>query len=182
MAIFAAFETNVRRERQLEGIAMAKRQDVYTGANRASTTIASRSCRPSASGKCRSLCSFNPHRRRSAHISSTNVQAPLSSLSLMLGADERGETPSSDGTWISERASSISIICCTTRINSARSSYLMCHAWNSSRACSRGVNLTLGARLVLGLRSAVLANTASLLRHRSFVSPTFLHTFSSSPN
>ena len=31
LAVFAAFETDVRRERQLEGIAMAKRQDVYKG-------------------------------------------------------------------------------------------------------------------------------------------------------
>ena len=31
LAVFAAFETDVRRERQLEGIAMAKRQGVYTG-------------------------------------------------------------------------------------------------------------------------------------------------------
>src|SRR5262249_31234698 len=29
LAVFAAFETDVRRERQLEGIAMAKRQGVY---------------------------------------------------------------------------------------------------------------------------------------------------------
>ena len=31
LATFAAFETDVRRERQLEGIAMAKRQGVYRG-------------------------------------------------------------------------------------------------------------------------------------------------------
>jgi DNA invertase Pin-like site-specific DNA recombinase len=31
LAVFAAFETDVRRERQLEGIAMAKRQGVYRG-------------------------------------------------------------------------------------------------------------------------------------------------------
>ena len=31
LAVFAAFETDVRRERQLEGIAMAKRQGVYKG-------------------------------------------------------------------------------------------------------------------------------------------------------
>ena len=31
LAVFAAFETDVRRERQLEGIALAKRQGVYTG-------------------------------------------------------------------------------------------------------------------------------------------------------
>jgi DNA invertase Pin-like site-specific DNA recombinase len=31
LAVFAAFETDVRRERQLEGIAMAKRQGAYTG-------------------------------------------------------------------------------------------------------------------------------------------------------
>jgi DNA invertase Pin-like site-specific DNA recombinase len=31
LAVFAAFETDVRRERQLEGIAMAKRQGVYAG-------------------------------------------------------------------------------------------------------------------------------------------------------
>jgi DNA invertase Pin-like site-specific DNA recombinase len=31
LATFAAFETDVRRERQLEGIAMAKRQGVYKG-------------------------------------------------------------------------------------------------------------------------------------------------------
>jgi DNA invertase Pin-like site-specific DNA recombinase len=31
LAVFAAFETDVRRERQLEGIAMAKRQGVYEG-------------------------------------------------------------------------------------------------------------------------------------------------------
>jgi DNA invertase Pin-like site-specific DNA recombinase len=31
LAVFAAFETDVRRERQLEGIAMAKRRGVYTG-------------------------------------------------------------------------------------------------------------------------------------------------------
>jgi DNA invertase Pin-like site-specific DNA recombinase len=31
LAVFAAFETNVRRERQLEGIAMAKRQGAYKG-------------------------------------------------------------------------------------------------------------------------------------------------------
>jgi DNA invertase Pin-like site-specific DNA recombinase len=31
LAVFAAFETDVRRERQLEGVAMAKRQGVYTG-------------------------------------------------------------------------------------------------------------------------------------------------------
>ena len=31
LAVFAAFETDVRHERQLEGIAMAKRQGVYTG-------------------------------------------------------------------------------------------------------------------------------------------------------
>jgi DNA invertase Pin-like site-specific DNA recombinase len=31
LAVFAAFETGVRRERQLEGIAMAKRQGVYQG-------------------------------------------------------------------------------------------------------------------------------------------------------
>src|SRR5262245_37646406 len=31
LAVFAVFETDVRRERQLEGIALAKRQGVYTG-------------------------------------------------------------------------------------------------------------------------------------------------------
>jgi DNA invertase Pin-like site-specific DNA recombinase len=31
LAVFAAFETDVRRERQLDGIAMAKRQGVYKG-------------------------------------------------------------------------------------------------------------------------------------------------------
>jgi DNA invertase Pin-like site-specific DNA recombinase len=31
LAVFAAFETDVRRERQMEGIAVAKRQGVYTG-------------------------------------------------------------------------------------------------------------------------------------------------------
>jgi DNA invertase Pin-like site-specific DNA recombinase len=31
LAVFAAFETDVRRERQLEGIAMAKRQGAYKG-------------------------------------------------------------------------------------------------------------------------------------------------------
>jgi DNA invertase Pin-like site-specific DNA recombinase len=31
LAVFAAFETDVRRERQMEGIAPAKRQGVYTG-------------------------------------------------------------------------------------------------------------------------------------------------------
>jgi DNA invertase Pin-like site-specific DNA recombinase len=31
LAVFAAFETDVRRERQLEGIAMAKREGVYRG-------------------------------------------------------------------------------------------------------------------------------------------------------
>jgi DNA invertase Pin-like site-specific DNA recombinase len=31
LAVFAAFETDVRRERQMEGIAMAKRRGVYTG-------------------------------------------------------------------------------------------------------------------------------------------------------
>jgi DNA invertase Pin-like site-specific DNA recombinase len=31
LAVFAAFETDVRRERQLEGIAMAKRQGIYKG-------------------------------------------------------------------------------------------------------------------------------------------------------
>src|SRR5262249_41343646 len=31
LAVFAAFETDVRRERQLEGIAMATRQGVYKG-------------------------------------------------------------------------------------------------------------------------------------------------------
>jgi DNA invertase Pin-like site-specific DNA recombinase len=31
LAVFAAFETDVRRERQLEGIALAKRNGVYTG-------------------------------------------------------------------------------------------------------------------------------------------------------
>jgi DNA invertase Pin-like site-specific DNA recombinase len=31
LAVFAEFETDVRRERQLEGIAMAKRQGVYKG-------------------------------------------------------------------------------------------------------------------------------------------------------
>ena len=31
LAVFAAFETDVRRERQLEGIALAKRQGVYRG-------------------------------------------------------------------------------------------------------------------------------------------------------
>ena len=31
LAVFAAFETDVRRERQLEGIAMAKRRGVYKG-------------------------------------------------------------------------------------------------------------------------------------------------------
>jgi DNA invertase Pin-like site-specific DNA recombinase len=31
LAVFAAFETDVRRERQLEGIAMARRQGVYKG-------------------------------------------------------------------------------------------------------------------------------------------------------
>jgi DNA invertase Pin-like site-specific DNA recombinase len=31
LAVFATFETDVRRERQLEGIAMAKRQGIYTG-------------------------------------------------------------------------------------------------------------------------------------------------------
>jgi DNA invertase Pin-like site-specific DNA recombinase len=31
LATFAAFETDVRRERQLEGIAMAKREGVYKG-------------------------------------------------------------------------------------------------------------------------------------------------------
>jgi DNA invertase Pin-like site-specific DNA recombinase len=29
LAVFAAFETDVRRERQMEGIAMAKRKGVY---------------------------------------------------------------------------------------------------------------------------------------------------------
>jgi DNA invertase Pin-like site-specific DNA recombinase len=32
LAVFAAFEADVRREHQLEGIAMAKRQGVYKGA------------------------------------------------------------------------------------------------------------------------------------------------------
>src|SRR5262245_38571404 len=31
LAVFAPFETDVRRERQFEGIAMAKRQDIYKG-------------------------------------------------------------------------------------------------------------------------------------------------------
>jgi DNA invertase Pin-like site-specific DNA recombinase len=31
LAVFAAFETDVRRERQLKGIAMAKRQGAYAG-------------------------------------------------------------------------------------------------------------------------------------------------------
>jgi DNA invertase Pin-like site-specific DNA recombinase len=31
LAVFAAFETDVRRERQLEGIAMARRQGAYRG-------------------------------------------------------------------------------------------------------------------------------------------------------
>jgi len=31
LATFAAFETDVRRERQLEGIALAKRRGVYKG-------------------------------------------------------------------------------------------------------------------------------------------------------
>jgi DNA invertase Pin-like site-specific DNA recombinase len=31
LAVFAAFETDVRRERQMEGIALAKRQGVYKG-------------------------------------------------------------------------------------------------------------------------------------------------------
>jgi DNA invertase Pin-like site-specific DNA recombinase len=31
LAVFAAFETDVRRERQMEGIALAKRQGIYTG-------------------------------------------------------------------------------------------------------------------------------------------------------
>ena len=31
LAVFAAFETDVRRERQLEGIAVARRQGVYKG-------------------------------------------------------------------------------------------------------------------------------------------------------
>jgi DNA invertase Pin-like site-specific DNA recombinase len=35
LAVFAAFETDVRRERQLEGIAMAKRQNIYKGGNHA---------------------------------------------------------------------------------------------------------------------------------------------------
>ena len=31
LAVFAAFETDVRRERQLEGIAIAKREGMYRG-------------------------------------------------------------------------------------------------------------------------------------------------------
>jgi DNA invertase Pin-like site-specific DNA recombinase len=31
LAVFAAFETDVRRERQVEGIALAKRQGIYKG-------------------------------------------------------------------------------------------------------------------------------------------------------
>ena len=31
LAVFAAFETDVRRERQMEGIALAKRRGAYTG-------------------------------------------------------------------------------------------------------------------------------------------------------
>jgi DNA invertase Pin-like site-specific DNA recombinase len=31
LAVFAAFETEVRRERQMEGIAMAKRKGIYEG-------------------------------------------------------------------------------------------------------------------------------------------------------
>ena len=31
LSVFAAFETDVRRERQMEGIAKAKREGVYTG-------------------------------------------------------------------------------------------------------------------------------------------------------
>ena len=51
LATFAAFETDVRRERQLEGIAMAKRQGVYKGGKRASTGCASRSCPRMAWGR-----------------------------------------------------------------------------------------------------------------------------------
>jgi DNA invertase Pin-like site-specific DNA recombinase len=36
LSIFAEFETDVRRERQLESIAMAKRQGVYKGIARSS--------------------------------------------------------------------------------------------------------------------------------------------------
>jgi DNA invertase Pin-like site-specific DNA recombinase len=34
LAVFAQFETDVRRERQAEGIATAKKAGVYTGAKR----------------------------------------------------------------------------------------------------------------------------------------------------
>lgn len=40
LAVFAEFETNIRRERQLEGIAKAKQEGVYTG--RKPTTQAKR--------------------------------------------------------------------------------------------------------------------------------------------
>jgi DNA invertase Pin-like site-specific DNA recombinase len=43
LAVFAAFETDVRRERQMEGIAMAKRRGSIPAASRASTASESRS-------------------------------------------------------------------------------------------------------------------------------------------
>ena len=33
LAVFAAFEPDVRRERRMEGIAMAKRKGIYEGGN-----------------------------------------------------------------------------------------------------------------------------------------------------
>jgi DNA invertase Pin-like site-specific DNA recombinase len=38
LGVFAEFETNLRRERQLEGIAKAKKAGVYTGRSRPSTS------------------------------------------------------------------------------------------------------------------------------------------------
>jgi hypothetical protein len=44
LGVFAEFETNLRRERQLEGIAAAKARGVYQGANRASILLRSVGC------------------------------------------------------------------------------------------------------------------------------------------
>jgi hypothetical protein len=89
LAVFAAYETDVRRERQLEGIAMAKRRGVYTGRKQTLDRVGGHVCctlsvnNPSCWERSRSAARLSPMR---TEISLSPV---LLIADCLLGADDR---------------------------------------------------------------------------------------------
>ena len=102
LGVFAEFETNLRRERQLEGIADAKARGVYAGKGRNRRLTARRfdGCRPSGSGQRRSHVNSESHGLRS-----TDIWTRPKSLNTMAAPNSRARERLPVGNFSLERRS-----------------------------------------------------------------------------